>query len=262
MDDRDAPSADFEQLRADPPASASPLFDPTALEARLLAAASAPGHAERLAAAAARERAAGARALRSLARDRDVPEDEDLRAVALDEAPPETAALVAFRAAHDWRRGRRCGCVAIVGGPRGTGKSCALAWVILRSEASALYLQAPEVTACPRNGFSENEHRWQRWLTVPLLGLDDLGTEAGDPELVAALLWQRYDRGLRTLVTTNLDRNAVAARYLRGETGARLADRLFNAQGRAGGEGGLPWYTAVAGASLRAPSVRAALVGA
>lgn len=271
MDDRDndLPPAPEDYPTADPPRDPEPAFgagfDPDAFEARLKALAADPEHRRRLERLAAADRARAARALASLAEARDVPGDDDLRAVALADDPPETAALGAFRAAVEWRRGRRCGCVAVVGGPRGTGKSCALAWVLLRSEASALYLQSPEVTATPRNGFSENELRWQRWLTVPLLGLDDLGTEAGDPELVAALLWQRYDRGLRTLATTNLTRAAVAERYLRGEIGARLADRLVYAQGNAVagavGPGGLPWYAAVAGASLRSSAARAALVG-
>lgn len=254
-------------LGAPPPGPDERPVDFLAAAQRLQSLATDPTHADRLARNEAALRAAGRRALAALARERDLPEDEDLRAVALDAAPPETPALAALRAAADWRRGRRCGCVAIVGGPRGLGKSCALAWVLLRSEASALYVQAPDVTATPRNGFSDNEARWARWLSVPLLGVDDLGTEAGDTELVASLLWQRYDRGLRTLVTTNLARAAVADRYLRGEIGARLADRLVNAQGCAVGRvtpgpGGLPWYAGVAGASLRNAEARAALTSA
>ena len=170
---------------------------------------------------------------RSRAFEARIPEDEDLRAVALDPFPPPTPALTAVRSALTWRAGRRCGCVVIVGGARGLGKSAALAWAMLHAEGCGLYVQAPAVGATPRNGFSTNEERWQAWLDAPLLGLDDAGTEAGEPEAVASLLWQRYDRGRRTLVTTNLARAAFVERYFRGEIGPRLADRLVNAQGGA-----------------------------
>lgn len=188
-----------------------------------------------------------------------VPEDEDLRAVALEAFPSPTPALDAFRAALAWRDGRRCGCVAMVGGSRGLGKSSALAWALLTSNSSALYVPASEIGATPRNGFSTNEERWEEWLTVHLLGVDDLGLEAGDPEAVAALFCRRFDRGLRTFVTTNLDRSAVAERYFRGGNGPRLADRLINAQGCGGGDDGLPWYITLTGESLRRPEARAAL---
>lgn len=190
-----------------------------------------------------------------------IPQDEDLRAVALDPRPRPTPALEAFRAALAWRAGRRCGCVMVVGGPRGLGKSAGLAWALLAAaeRTSALYLQAPVVGATPRNGFSTSEEAWEEWLSVGVLGLDDVGTEGGDPEAVASLLWQRYDRGLRTLVTANLARAVFAERYLRGAIGARLADRLINAQGRAGGDGGLGWFVGVSGESLRNPEVRAKL---
>lgn len=272
MDDRDNDPSIFAAPEDFPATDVPPAFgagfDPEAFAARLRAQVATPEHRARLERHEAARRAQAARALASLAEARDVPGDDDLRAVALADEPPETPALAAFRAAVEWRRGRRCGCVAVVGGPRGTGKSCALAWVVVRSEVTALFLQAPEVTACPRNGFSESEARWQRWLSVPLLGLDDLGTETGDPEAITALLWQRYDRGLRTLVTTNLGRDGdegVAGRYLRRPHGQRLVDRLVNAQGNATagavGPGGLAWYTAVAGASLRSAAARAALLG-
>lgn len=233
---------------------------------RMAARASSEEH--RAAVAAEQERAAAAarRTLLSLAREREIPEEEDLREIALADAPPQTLALATFHAAVEWRGGRRRGCVVVAGGDRGTGKSCAMAHVLLRSEASALYVQAPDIAATPRNGFSEHLHRWDRWLSVPVLGLDDLGTESGEPEVIAGLLWQRYDRGLLTFCTTNLARSALIARYFAGEIGKRLVDRLLNAQGRRVGRemgpGGLAWYVAVRGESLRNRAARAALEGA
>lgn len=222
-----------------------------------------PRHLADLAAVAARDRALAQRALRVLAREQEVPEDEDLRAVALAPNPPETPALEAFRAAVAWCAGQRRGLVAVVSGARGTGKSSAMAWVLLHGEASALYVLAPELLAVPQNGFSENAHRWERWRSVPLLAIDDLGTETGDTEIITSLLWQRYERGRRTLLTTNLSREQLVARYFHGETGSRLADRLINAQGRAVGRkvgaDGLAWFVPVAGESLRNAAARAAL---
>jgi len=240
------------------------LVDLQGAAARLAARASTP---EYLASLEAREREAAARerrALQALARACEVPEDEDLRAVVLDPAPTHTPALTWARSVLAWRGERRRGCVAMIGGPRGVGKSVAAAWALLRCDSTGLYVQAPEIGATPRNGFSENEARWARWLGVGALVLDDLGTEGADPEVLAGLLWQRYDRGWLTLVTTNLSRGQVAERYFRGELGSRLADRLVNAQGQATGKvspgpGGFPWYTAVTGASLRNAAARAEL---
>lgn len=220
--------------------------------------------AARLAELAVRRR----RGLRVTAASLGVPEDEDLREVVLDDDAPETSALAAVRAALAWRGDSRRGLVLVLGGERGVGKSAAMAHALVRYDGSALWVPAADVGATPRNGFSENAHAWERWLGVQLLALDDLGTEQADPELLAGLLWQRYDRGRATIVSTNLTRGAVAARYLAGDIGRRLADRLINAQGRAVtgpdgkrriGTGGTPWYVALAGASLRSVEAREAL---
>ena len=150
-----------------------------------------------------RARVAERRALASLAASIDVPADEDLRAVALDPDPAETDALRILRGVAAARTPRR-GCVVVVAGQRGTGKSAAAAWVLLRVETSALWLSAPDLGACPRNTHSESEARWRRWLSVGCLVVDDLGTEMGDPESAATLLWQRYSAGLLTICTANL----------------------------------------------------------
>ena len=258
-------------VASEPESPRAPAPDPVALGdllARVQLAAARPEREEdlrqRLALADRRRRTA----LRTTADLLGVPEDEDLRAVALDDAAPETPALRALRAALTWRGTSRRGLVLVVGGQRGSGKSAALAHVVLRVESSALYVPATTIGATPRNGYSENTHAWERWLSVGVLAVDDVGTEGGDPEALAALLWQRYDAGRATLVTTNVSRTDFAERYLRGEIGARVADRLVNAQGRAIvgpdgqrqiGPGGHAWFVAVPNHSLRRVEERVAL---
>lgn len=205
--------------------------------------------------------------LRITAAQLGVPEDDDLREVVLDDGVPETASMRAVRAALAWRGDARRGLVLVVAGERGAGKTAAIAHAVVRVEQSALFVGAPTVGATPRNGFSENAHAWDRWLSVAVLALDDAGTEQGDPEQIAALLCERYDHGRATLVSTNLSRKDFVARYLSGEIGKRLADRLINAQGRAVtagerrviGPGGTPWFVFVAGTSLRSTEARVAL---
>jgi DNA replication protein DnaC len=208
--------------------------------------------------------------LRTTANLLGVPEDEDLRAVALDDAAPETPAMRAVREALAWRGTQRRGCVLVVGGERGAGKSAALAHALVRCESSALFVPAVTIGATPRNGYSENAHAWDRWLSVSVLAVDDVGTEGGDPEALAALLWQRYDAGRATLASTNLARSEFVERYLTGQIGARVADRLIHAQGRAIvgpdgrrviGPGGQAWFVAVPGGSLRRVEARLALRG-
>ena len=260
-------------VASEPEAPRAPGPDPVALGdllARVQLAAARPEREEelrqRLALADRRRRTA----LRTTANLLGVPEDEDLRTVALDDAAPETPAIVAVRKALAWRGAARRGLVCVVGGERGTGKSAALAHAVIRCESSALFVAATTVGATPRNGYSENTHAWERWLSVSVLALDDVGTEGGDPEAMAALLWQRYDAGRATLVSTNLHREAFADRYLAGEIGRRVADRLINAQGRAivgpdgkrqPGPGGFGWFTAVPAGSLRRIEARVALRG-
>lgn len=235
--------------------------DLTTALGRLRGLALTPEHQALVARELERERTAARDILRRLARERELPEDEDLRAVAFDDTAVETPALAALRAALAWRGGRRRGCVRVVGGPPGVGKTAALAHVALRFEGAALFVAAAEIGATPRSGWSEHAAKWSRWLAMPLLAIDDLGTESGDPEHVAALLTQRYDGGRVTLVTTNLTAGALAARYFTGEHRERLADRLSRAQGHAGEPSGLPWYVTATGESLRSPAARRALVG-
>ena len=139
-------------VASEPESPRAPAPDPVALGdllARVQLAAARPEREEelrqRLALADRRRRTA----LRTTANLLGVPEDEDLRTVALDDAAPETPAIVAVRKALAWRGAARRGLVCVVGGERGTGKSAALAHAVIRCEASALFVAATTVGAQP-----------------------------------------------------------------------------------------------------------------
>lgn len=206
-----------------------------------------------------RERASD---LIATADERGVPAEEGLRRIALAEDPTPTDALRACCEALRWREppSRKSGAgmkgmVRLVAGPPGTGKSCAIAWCAVHHHTSSAFVSAATVAAVPRNGWSENEKRWDNWLSVDLLGLDEIGAERGDPGILVYLLTERYNAGLATLIAGNIKRADFGARY----KDERLADRLVNGQGHGGAESGLPWFVGVQGASMRG---RAMLAGA
>lgn len=240
-----------------------------ALLGRVQLVAATPERAEALARRCAELAVRRRQDLRARAERLEVPEDEDLRAVVLDDDAPITQSMAAVRSALAWRGDSRRGLVLVLGGDTGPGKSCAMAHALVRHDSSALWTSAADVGATPRNGYSDNAHLWDRWLGMQLLALDDVGCEASDPEVMTGLLAQRYDKGRATLVTTNLSRGDFAARYFGGAIGRRLASRLIDAQGRTVvdpdtgkkcmGPDGTPWYVAVTGPSLRSGAAREAL---
>ncbi len=97
--------------------------------------------------------------------------------------------------------------------------------VVARTSAPELVeLRTPRET---RTG-ADGEERFARLRSAPLLFVDDLGVEATAVRAwgncltpLIDLLYYRYDRQLFTLVTTNLDRQAIETAY-----GVRIADRM------------------------------------
>lgn len=74
----------------------------------------------------------------------------------------------------------------------------------------------------------QSEPSWERITTVPILLLDDVGTEPyevkeyGNSYLpFTQLIEQRYNKGLTTVMTTNLSIDEINTRY-----GTRIADRV------------------------------------
>lgn len=177
-----------------------------------------------------------------------VPRLAELRDAILVDRPRSTPALLAAHVAWTWRAAREVGQTTIFGGPPGTGKSCACAYLAVRVRGS-LWVPASALDLTPRSGFSECAEWWRRIESVSLLVLDDLGCERVDADLVSSLLVTRHDRALWTVASTNLDERGVAARYLAGPSGDRLADRLRGQKAR-----GLSAYAPTGTKSLRGGS--------
>ena len=255
----------------DTPTAPRPIAEPLSLGdvlARVQVAAAAPEREAELARREAEARRRRRGSLRVTANSLGIPEDEDLREVVLDDDAPVTEAIAVVRRALAWRGDRARGLILVLGGEPGTGKTAAIAHALARVEQTAMFVSASEIGATPRNGYSDNAYAWRRWESVAVLAVDDIGLEQGDPALVATLLVSRHDQGRATLLSTNLSRKDFVARYITGEVGPRLIDRLVNKQGRATrdaqgrvvvGPGGQPWYVAVAGRSLRSVEARVAL---
>lgn len=113
-----------------------------------------------------------------------------------------------------------CRCLFIIGDV-GTGKSTAAAWAVACTQDNSLWLAARTV---------DDLERWKPVsslaYSVGLLVIDDLGTERDSEsrwgaETLGSLLVDRIDRGMRTIVTTNLSGHAIVKRY-----GDRLRSRL------------------------------------
>lgn len=218
-----------------------------------------PLHQERIADEERRKAERVRDAIRRRANAMDIPKDEDLRAIVEDDGACVTDAMVAVRGGLAWRGTRHRALLVVLGGPPGVGKTAAACHALVRYDGGGLYVSAVQVCSTPRTGHSSTEELWVRWSSVPMLVIDDAGAENSRSDLLGALLRVRYDAGLVTMMSTNLSRRGVETKYLRDEHG-RLADRLVNAQGRgvgdAVGEGGIDWFFALDGASLRSVEAR------
>jgi hypothetical protein len=171
----------------------------------------------------------------------------DLRRVALGDDVRETPALAALADALVKREAAKtewgpAPLLLVLGGPPGTGKSCAMARCVVRHRKPARYVAATEVSATRRDWSTADT--WREWLSgADLLALDDLGEETGDPAVLRALMTERWNHGLATVASSNLSRADFAARYF----DARLTDRAVREQAARG----VRWYALAAGESLR-----------
>lgn len=113
-----------------------------------------------------------------------------------------------------------CRCFILFGGI-GAGKSTAAAWIVAGEKDNALWLPARTV---------DDLERWKavshRAYSTGLLVIDDLGTERASEsnwasDTLGSLWTDRLDRGMRTVVTTNLAPADLGKRY-----GQRLTSRL------------------------------------
>lgn len=191
-----------------------------------------------------REQLARARAERAeLCTLRGVPEDVEVRRWALD-PHPSGELFDAVRESVAWQRereeqsGGRVPALRILLGAPGTGKTCALSWVVSSWPRRARYVTADVLCS------AKTDEPWREARDASLLALDELGIEA-HPDRVTELLLARWSAGRLTLCGTNLTANEVRERYLR-RAGERLFDRLREQHAR-----GLRAFVAATWASYR-----------
>ena len=153
------------------------------------------------------------RSLLDIAKARGVKGDEDiLRVVVMDE-PESRIPMLAMRAMMEYARGGdfgRRGCIVLLGGVTGAGKSGAGAWYVARAPrgqtgdvAGACYVLASEIATTPR-GWSDNDPTWRLWLHAPLLFIDEVGRGTAKPDVKADLLMSRWYAGLATGAAGNV----------------------------------------------------------
>lgn len=116
-------------------------------------------------------------------------------------------------------------------GPGGRGKSYmgnAIAAYAIEQGIDSLRLTAYRMIEEVMEGFSTNTSPLLRFTQVPLLVLDDLGTEPMIPNVTAESLFaiadQRNSSRLATVYISNLDQNELAQRYEE-----RIASRITDA---------------------------------
>ncbi len=134
-------------------------------------------------------------------------------------SPLETAPLTAAR---EWAQATAWSLLLL--GTRGNGKSVAAGWLVQQALArgeSAEWLRAQEVEALRGARAHELRARCRR---IDLLVIDDYGDEPDSQPWKAWLrdvLGARYSNVLRTVITSNLDRQ-----HFKGRVGVRLTDRF------------------------------------
>lgn len=209
--------------------------------------------------------AASVRALRETMDARGIPPAPDLRrvlygnTVALTDPVRDVIRGLSWRRAQALPTGERPALLLVLQGPRGCGKTLAAALAVGLSPSNALFLPAQTLGAVPDSDWSTHAEARARWETVPVLALDDVGTERDTGRAASRcgpLLLARYNAALVTIITTNVDPAAFAERYFQvdgdggGASTQALSDRLRNLQSARG----CPYWCRYAPrTSLRAP---------
>lgn len=128
---------------------------------------------------------------------------------------------------------------------RGVGKTVAMVYALTRLHRTGQYVTAAELSRTHR-AMHDNRAAWASWLRADVLCVDEAGNEE-KPDVVAELMLDRWSGGGITFVAGNIARQVFVKRYLSGELGLRLRDRL-GAQHAAG----LGWCAEFAERSRRA----------
>lgn len=146
--------------------------------------------------------------LTAIARSIGVPEDgtNAVFATTLDPRAPKTRILRAFveRLAH--HRTHRTPVLFVASSPPGYGKTAGMCWSAVHQPApaiEAMFVKSSDAALLVPWG--ESAERYRRARTVPLLLLDETGGEV-DPTRITELIEYRWDYGLATFATANLNR--------------------------------------------------------
>jgi DNA replication protein DnaC len=158
--------------------------------------------------------------LAAIARDLDGDSYDLLRRAISRNEPPEPTSATRYVA--EWVRSSKRA-ILILGGGVGTGKSTAAAYWHLKHGGAWCHATELIERTKPWN------HETNSYQPLPMgsefMVLDDLGTERGLRSRVAEAVEQfavkRNSKGMRTIITTNLPKSELRARY-----GERFADRL------------------------------------
>lgn len=175
-----------------------------------------------------------------------IPQHEKLRSLLMQGAML-TEAMRAVVAAQSWQRLNRLPFLLVLSGVPGCGKTVALARWIADSN-SGCFVRASEIAQTPRNDWSENSAKWKRWSIVRKLAVDEFGLEErAVGARLNALLCDRFDNGLETILATNADEQTVIESLF----DPRLASRVLGEQGFAGRNGGLPFFAILPAVDMR-----------
>lgn len=134
-------------------------------------------------------------------------------------AATETDAL---RGVRGWLEGSERWCILV--GPVGTGKSVAARWAVDRVVETGRWGLMTTAARVGRLSTWEDAGELDRLERADLLVVDDVGAEADNGHArvtLRSLLDARHDRGLRTIMTTNL-----VGGHLSKWLGERITDRI------------------------------------
>lgn len=169
---------------------------------------------------------------------------------------PVTPAMLAVGEAFEWYRERaigasRAGCLIVLSGGWGIGKTVAVVRAVMRFRGSARFVDAGTIADISDSSWSENVAARDAMLRVGLLAIDECGKEnsAHAGRRVTTLIRKRYSEGMMTLVTTNLGRDDFMKRYFVSADGAvdgAMESRLAREQVAT-----LPWWRPLPEGDLR-----------
>lgn len=117
--------------------------------------------------------------------------------------------------------------VLVLAGGVGTCKTGSASWAL--TQKPGVFVTADEAVRLSTSNAPEDVESWRRVRNAQLLVIDDMGGEyAGEKgwnvRVFNGLLDQRYSRGLKTIITTNLTSDRFKADY-----GERVVDRIREA---------------------------------